>query len=409
MASRKRGAAGDDEPGARRASSAASAVAAQPGLAAKRPRTCIRCRIVESGDVKFRNFDADGNPLDNACDPCYTPFPIAYASEGITWEDMARDSMVPGPIKDEYELAMKICMKIVQQPWFVADVVNGQSYEPWIKEVFAGIRSKDFEQHYGMTTTEAAAKMKDAQDTGESPIKALLVKHPLRPFIEYELVRRMNVVQNVYHLQREEHLLQNSASVAYSALTDSLHKDKLVTALRNTTTTMSDVDDLVLKKGQPLPAIDYFGSRRMGGSNDAGQSHVPTPDPPAPGPARVKAPSASARSAAMPAPTGSMRRPAFASGMVQPPPSKAGKGRGSAAAAASTLRRTGSTANLLGDEGEAGRVATESSHGTARDTSPARSEGSARTVGTARGGASKTAWRAKNGLSPYVDPVEAYA
>ena len=174
---------------------------------------CDRCQLVLTKD-NAKGLDDDGNPTEPACKQCWDTYLIAYQHHE-DWEAMCDRFHRSAEDNSEFDEAVRIGQKIVKAPWFPTEVVQGSGIELEVVRSIIGIPRADFIQMFGEAPEAKKVPLTDVPDENEKIHKAVLVRNPSRPFMEFNLKYKTALDKREYKLDPERHVLARQPGEIY--------------------------------------------------------------------------------------------------------------------------------------------------------------------------------------------------
>ena len=103
------------------------------------------------------------------------------------------------------EMATNIIVDKLPAPFDQEEVEGTEGYTLTVTRPFVAIARSDFKSITGLDPSEAGITEADLKDETGAGFKGVLMQHPGKPWLEYNLSFRMGLSHNTLHLDRAQH------------------------------------------------------------------------------------------------------------------------------------------------------------------------------------------------------------
>ena len=208
---------------------------------------CTRCKKTPDG-ADWAAFDAQGTAISTACARCWKADLHFHVADGIEWSCWCQQCSEDPAQNSRVEVAASVLVDKFPCPWTPEEVKGDEGCELTITRPFIGIARSDFRDLAGCEPSNCFVPETYLKNEHFQTYKGVLLHHPYRPWLEYNLTWRVGVSRERFHLDRTHHAVPEAAAEAMDAARQNHDTSFLVTKLRNCTMTPTLLEERVCKK-----------------------------------------------------------------------------------------------------------------------------------------------------------------
>ena len=206
---------------------------------------CSRCG--GSPDVlDWASLDSAGNPSCGCCKRCWSAYLLYYFSDQQSWEDWV--TMLKDPQEEaKAEMATSIIVDKLPAPFNIEEVTGNEGYCLTVTRPLVAIARSEFKEITGLDPSEAGITEADLKDETGSGFKGVLMQHPGKPWLEYNLSFSMGLKRDTLHLDRAQHGFQEAGETVFTAQHSQFDTGAIITKCRNCVLTPKIADEQIGK------------------------------------------------------------------------------------------------------------------------------------------------------------------